>query len=111
VRSVEGLTVLVVDDDGVFRERLGQALRSRGLKAVTASDADAALDVALTARPELAVVDQRMPGRSGLELLGELRARYPEMRVVLLTGFGDQNLATAARLAGAVAVLHYACAR
>ena len=63
------MTVLVVDDDDAFRERLARALRARGLEVQTAVDYDSALGAARATPPDRAVIDLRMPGRSGLELV------------------------------------------
>lgn len=84
---------LVVDDDAVFRERLARALRKRGHEVVTAADAEAALASARQESPERAVVDLRMPGRGGLELVRTLKAIDPATQVLVLTGYG--SIATA----------------
>ena len=59
--------LLLVDDDVVLRERLAKAFRSRGFEVRTAGGYDEALDLARDQAPDYAVVDLRMPGRSGLE--------------------------------------------
>lgn len=84
---------LVVDDDAVFRERLARALRKRGCEVVTAADADEAIASAWRESPERAVVDLRMPGRSGLELVKALKTIDPATQVLVLTGYG--SIATA----------------
>lgn len=65
---------LLVDDDDVFRERLARALRSRGHEVRTAADFDSAVAAAREESPERALVDLRMPGKSGLDVVRELRA-------------------------------------
>jgi signal transduction histidine kinase len=79
--------VLIVDDDPRLRTMLGEQLELAGLASLQAEDADAALRQA--SRPEVALVllDVMMPGRSGLELLAELRSRPETARlpVILLT--------------------------
>lgn len=89
----EGPLYLVVDDDAVFRERLARALRKRGCEVVTAADADAAIAAAWRESPERAVVDLRMPGRGGLELVKALKTIDPATQVLVLTGYG--SIATA----------------
>lgn len=86
-------SVLVVDDDEPFRARLVRALADRGLEARGAKDADEALALARADSPELAIVDLRMPGASGLALVKDLLAVDPATRVVVLTGYG--SIATA----------------
>jgi two-component system response regulator RegA len=86
-------SILVVDDDATFRSRLVRALQARGFDARGAANVDDALVAATAESPELAVVDLRMPGRSGLELVRELKTIDATTRVVVLTGYG--SIATA----------------
>jgi len=81
--------LLVVDDDEVFRSRLIRALEARGLEVSGAGDHGEALARAAERRPDLAVVDLRMPGRSGLEVVRDLKTAHPDLRVVVLTGYGS----------------------
>lgn len=97
-------SLLVVDDDRVFRERLAHALASRGYEVATAADYDEAMARARHDSPELAVVDLKMPGRSGLELVRDLLAIDPTTRIVVLTGYGSIATAIDAIRLGAV---HY----
>jgi two-component system, response regulator RegA len=86
-------TILVVDDDDVFRNRLVRALLERGFEARGAAGASGASALAAADSPELAVVDLRMPDGSGLDVVRELKAMDPATRVVVLTGYG--SIATA----------------
>jgi len=97
-------TLLLVDDDPVFRQRLATALEARGIEVRTAGDIAEALDLARQESPELALVDLRMPGGSGLELVRELKALDPATQVVVLTGYGSIATALEAVRLGA---LHY----
>jgi len=98
---MEGGAILLVDDDEVFRERLARALRDRGYEVATATDHDTALAAAQAHRPDFAVVDLRMPGLSGLALLGPLHSISPGARIVVLTGYGSITSAVEALRAGA----------
>jgi two-component system response regulator RegA len=89
----EGRTLLVVDDDQPFRERLVRALRDRGFDARGAADCPAALAAAREDSPELALVDLRLGSASGLDLVRELKQNDPSTVVVVLTGYG--SIATA----------------
>jgi len=89
----EGQSLLIVDDDRILRERLARAFAERGFEVRTAEDYDSAMATATQDSPEMAVVDLRMPGRSGLELVRDLKALDPATRVVVLTGYG--SIATA----------------
>ncbi|AKJ07813.1 two-component system response regulator RegA [Archangium gephyra] len=86
-------TLLLVDDEAVFRERLARAFRERGFEVSTAGSYDEALGLATKESPELAVVDLRMPGRGGLELVRALHALDASTRIIVLTGYG--SIATA----------------
>ncbi|MFR1445980.1 response regulator, partial [Acinetobacter baumannii] len=68
-------------------------LGERGLDARGVADAEEAIEAARGESPELALVDLRMPGRGGLELVRELKAIDPATNVVVLTGYG--SIATA----------------
>jgi two-component system response regulator RegA len=86
-------TLLLVDDDVVFRGRLARAFRQRGFQVSEAGDRDGAMVAAAEETPELAVVDLRLPGDSGLEVVRDLKRLDPATNVVVLTGFG--SIATA----------------
>jgi len=89
----DGRTLLIVDDDGAFRERLVRAMRDRGFEAVGFSDHRTALDAAQEDSPELALVDLRLPGESGIAVVRDLKQLDPSTVVVVLTGYG--SIATA----------------
>lgn len=92
---------MLVDDDEVFRERLARALRERGYAVATAADHDGAVTAARARKPDFAIVDLRMPGLSGLALIGPLHAIAPGARIVVLTGYGSITSAVEALRAGA----------
>jgi len=97
-------SVLIVEDDEALRRRLARAFRDRGWEAREASSADEALDLARGETPECAVVDLRMPGPSGLDVVRELKALDPATAVVVLTGYGSIATAVEALRLGAA---HY----
>jgi two-component system, response regulator RegA len=86
-------SILIVDDDEVFRTRLARAFEDRGYQTRTAGDYDEAIVHARADSPEFAVVDLKMPGRSGLELVQALHQIDPATRSLVLTGYG--SIATA----------------
>lgn len=86
-------SILIVDDDEVFRKRLARAFEDREFETRVAGNFDEAVAVAEGDSPEMAVVDLRMPGRSGLELVVALKEIDPGTKVVVLTGYG--SIATA----------------
>lgn len=82
-------SILVVDDAFMLRDRLAVAFQQRGFRVETAEDYDQAINV-FSARPtDLAVLDLRMPGRSGLDLLQKIKQLRPATRVLILSGFGS----------------------
>lgn len=98
-----GQKILVVDDDASFRTRLTRALSARGHEAHPAGTVAEALEVAARVRPTAALVDLKMPGgRSGLDLVPELVARFPGVQVVVLTGYGSIATAVDAVRKGAI---------
>jgi two-component system response regulator RegA len=97
-------SLLLVDDDEAFRQVLGRALERRGFAVSTAADAAQALRIAAEQAPEFAVVDLKMPGASGLELIEKLIELDAETRVVMLTGYASIATAVEAIKLGAV---HY----
>jgi two-component system response regulator RegA len=102
VQVSDAPSILIVDDDATLRERLAAAFRARGLDARTASSCEQARELAAQDPPELAVVDLRMPGRSGLELIRELKAIDPETKIVVLTAYGSIATTIDAMKLGAV---------
>ncbi|MCP4193072.1 MAG: response regulator transcription factor [Planctomycetaceae bacterium] len=94
--------LLLADDSQLFRERLARAFRERGFDVQTAEDYDQAMKLARQSPPDLAVVDLRMPGRSGLELVRDLLKLNATTRVLILSGFGSISTAVEAVKLGAV---------
>jgi two-component system response regulator RegA len=86
-------SLLIVEDDAAFRERLVRAMRDRGFEAVGVADHPSAMEAAREDSPELAVVDLRLPGESGLAVVRDLKALDSSTVVVVLTGYG--SIATA----------------
>lgn len=86
-------SILIVDDDRLFRDRLGRAFSERGFDVRVAGTYDEAVQCADDESPEFAVVDLRMPGKSGLELVRDLHEKDAQTRIVVLTGYG--SIATA----------------
>jgi len=98
-------TLLVADDDDVFRSVLSRALRRRGYAVVSASDAASAFALAANDPPKFAVVDLKMPGASGLELVERLHALDAKTRIVVLTGYASIATAVEAMKLGAIGYL------
>lgn len=92
---------LVVDDDDAFRARLCRALEDRGWRAAGAADGTAAIDLAKQLSPDLAIVDMRLPGMSGLDIVREIRQLDETTCIIVLTGYGSIATALTATRLGA----------
>jgi DNA-binding NtrC family response regulator len=93
--------ILVVDDDSAMREMLVELLRDESYEVCEAASVDDALQLAGEREFDAVLSDIKMPGRSGLELLGEMRELRPATPVVLMTAFGSIDAAVDAMRAGA----------
>lgn len=93
---------LLVDDSYAFRERLARAFRERGFTVQTASCYDEAIEAVRDQSPDVAVVDLRMPGRSGLDLVKAIKELDESIEVLVLSGFGSIATAIDAVRLGAV---------
>lgn len=93
--------MLVVDDDDIFRNRLQKALAARGIETFAAANGQEAQKLGREVRPQWALVDLRMPGMNGLELVKALHAIDENMQIVVLTGYGTIATAVEAVRAGA----------
>jgi two-component system response regulator RegA len=94
-------SIMLVDDSVVLRDRLAQAFQERGFRVEVASNYDEALSVFRQHPTDLAVVDLRMPGKTGLALVPQLKRLSPETRVLILSGFGSISTAIDAVRLGA----------
>jgi len=100
-QSEDAPLALVVDDDDVFRNRLRRAFAQRNWEAEAASNGYEAVSFARERSPDLVVVDLRMPGKGGLEVVEELRAIDSSMTIIVLTGYGSIPTAISAVKRGA----------
>ncbi len=89
----QGSSILVVDDDDAFRNRLVRALCDRGHFARGAATYEEAIASAKNEPPEFGVIDIRVSERSGLDLAQDLRRFFPTIHIVLLTGPRSTGLA------------------
>ncbi|HXM31445.1 MAG TPA: ActR/PrrA/RegA family redox response regulator transcription factor [Xanthobacteraceae bacterium] len=86
-------SLLIVDDDKAFLERLARAMEGRGFEVETADSVAAGLAAVEKSPPAFAVVDMRLGDGSGIEVISALKDRRPDARSIILTGYG--NIATA----------------
>ena len=95
-------TLLIVDDDDPFRNRLGRAMESKGFKVSLAKSVEEGLISARKSPPGFAVVDLRLLDGNGLDVIEEIHKLKPDSRVVMLTGYGNLPTAVSAVKAGAI---------
>lgn len=94
--------VLIVDDDAPLRNRLARALEQRGFATIVAASVAEGVELGSGSPPGYAVVDLRLEDGNGLEVVQVLRSARSDIRIVILTGYG--NIATAVRAIKAGAV-------
>jgi len=95
-------SLLIVDDDAPFLNRLGRAMASRGFSVMTAGTVREGKALAKSERPMFAVVDLRLEDGNGLDVVAALRDVRPDARAVILTGYGNIATAVSAVKLGAV---------
>jgi len=100
--AATALRVLVVDDSAPLRECIRLTLEREGLVVVgEAADGAQALDQTAATRPDVVLMDLRMPRMNGIQATQVIRRRYPDTQVVLWTGEDDAQLTRAVRQSGA----------
>ncbi|MHA6324501.1 ActR/PrrA/RegA family redox response regulator transcription factor [Roseivivax sp. CAU 1753] len=97
----EDTSLLLVDDDEPFLKRLAKAMEKRGFDVETAESVAAGSAIATARPPAYAVVDLRLEDGNGLDVVETLRAKRPDARIVVLTGYGAIATAVAAVKIGA----------
>ncbi len=80
--------VLLVDDEANFLEVLSERMTTRGMKVSTSTTAEEALQALEKESFDAVVLDLRMPGMDGLQALKIMKDRYPDLQVIMLTGYG-----------------------
>ena len=102
---MENLKTLLVDDEVEFVQSLAERLRIRDLSADTAFNGEQALSSVQKEAPDVMVLDLKMPGMDGLEVLRQTRKTHPEIQVIMLTGHGTRKHEDEARRLGAFGFL------
>ena len=93
--------ILVVDDETIVRESLGDWLKEAGYQVLTAEDGYKALEVVERERPGIMIADLVMPGMDGIELMRKAKARQPGIEVIIITAYASIPTAIAAMKEGA----------
>jgi two-component system response regulator AtoC len=98
---IASATVLVADDDRTIRRNLVLLLQSEGYQTREAADGDEALALIRSDNPDAVLLDLKMPGRDGLDVLGELGPALADLPVIVITAFGGSSAAIEAMRRGA----------
>jgi DNA-binding response OmpR family regulator len=83
-------TIVVIDDDESLRDTIGVLLEQEGFRAVLASDGRMGYEKAVCEKPDLILVDLRLPGMSGIEICKQLRAAKVKTPIIVLSALGDE---------------------
>ena len=96
------LNVLILDDEADFAEELQEFLQLRQFEVATAFNPEQGF-TALRKKPyDLLILDIRLPGRDGLDILKQVRTLYPTMEVIMISGHGDMDTVIKAMRCGAI---------
>ena len=89
ISQFEDKSLLIVDDDNPFRERLARAMEKKGFKVSQAEGVKKGIDAVKLNKPAFAVVDLRLGDGNGLEVVKEIQNSNADSRIVMLTGYGN----------------------
>ena len=102
ISEFEDKSLLLVDDDNPFRERLARAMEKKGFQVSQAEGVKIGIESVKTKKPAFAVVDLRLNDGNGLEVVKEIQKNNSDSRIVMLTGYGNIPTAVAAIKEGAI---------
>ena len=95
-------SLLIVDDDNSFRERLARAMAKKGFKVTQAESVKEGIDTIKINKPAFAVVDLRLNDGNGLEVVKKIQDSNSNSKIIMLTGYGNISTAVAAIKQGAI---------
>ena len=106
MQESQDITVVLVDDHAIVREGIAALCSASGMSILgQCSDGAAAVEMIAALQPDFAILDLNMPAPDGFEFLKTVRARFPYMRILVISGYLDGALLEAATLLGAIATL------
>jgi DNA-binding response OmpR family regulator len=100
-KEKEKIKILLVDDEQEFAQTLSERIKMREIATDVAHDGEQALEFVSNEIPNVMVLDLRMPGIDGLEVLKRVKGSYPDVQVIVLTGKGTEKDEKEARRLGA----------
>ena len=102
INDFDNKSLLIVDDDNPFRERLARAMEKKGFEVSQAQGVKAGIESVKVKKPAFAVVDLRLGDGNGLEVVKQIQNSNSESRIIMLTGYGNIPTAVAAIKEGAI---------
>ena len=102
ISDFEDKSLLIVDDDNPFRDRLARAMEKKGFLVSQAEGVEKGIDLIKSKKPAFAVVDLRLGDGNGLEVVKELQVSNSNCKIIMLTGYGNIPTAVAAIKQGAI---------
>jgi len=102
VKDYKDKSLLIVDDDNPFRERLSRAMEKKGFVVTQAESVKKGIDSLKITKPAFAVIDLRLNDGNGLEVVKEIQSLNNNSRIIMLTGYGNIPTAVAAIKHGAI---------
>ena len=102
IAEFDDKSLLIVDDDNPFRERLARAMEKKGFIVTQAEGVKKGIDSVKITKPAFAVIDLRLNDGNGLEVVKEIQNLNTNSRIIMLTGYGNISTAVAAIKQGAI---------
>ena len=102
ITEFDDKSLLIVDDDNPFRERLARAMEKKGFIVTQAEGVKKGIDSVKIIKPAFAVIDLRLNDGNGLEVVKEIQSLNTNSRIIMLTGYGNISTAVAAIKEGAI---------
>mgnify|MGYP001365607311 CR=1 FL=1 len=102
IGDFEDKSLLIVDDDNPFRDRLARAMEKKGFKVTQAEGVKSGIQKVIQSEPAFAVIDLRLGDGNGLEVVKQIQKSKKDSRVIMLTGYGNISTAVSAIKSGAI---------
>jgi two-component system, response regulator RegA len=102
ISDFDNKSLLIVDDDNPFRERLARAMEKKGFEVFQAEGVQKGIQTVKDKKPAFAVVDLRLTDGSGLDVVKQIQSSNSTSRIIMLTGYGNIPTAVAAIKEGAI---------
>ncbi len=95
-------TILIVDDQYGIRILLNEVLKKEGYETLQAANGPEALKLAKENNPDLVLLDMKIPGMDGIEILKRMKAHNPDTRAIIMTAYGELDMIQEAKNIGAI---------